>query len=187
MRFSLRWSRPGHLSNRSLGRRGIWRRAGGWRRARSARARRRRGFGPAHSSVGAALRRLHERAAVCVSQGLPFVGLALVPDDPDASWQPLTRHMSAVGRIGLASPVLEQANPPLHHASARTAVYTCNPCTSSAHTARSHPHSSPLDQVQLSMLAFRGTERMEQVSHLFDVRPRPGRSQRCASTRARPA
>ena len=31
-----------------------------------------------------------------------------MPDDPDASWQPLTRHMSAVGRIGLASPVLEE-------------------------------------------------------------------------------
>ena len=64
---------------------------------------------PTHSSVGPALRRLHERAGLSMREDRPFIGLALVPDDGGVSaWAPLTERMSCVARLSVEEPVLAE-------------------------------------------------------------------------------
>ena len=64
---------------------------------------------PTHSSVGPALRRLHERAGLSMREDRPFSGFALVPDDRSgAAWSPLADRMSCVARLSTSEPVLEE-------------------------------------------------------------------------------
>ena len=64
---------------------------------------------PTHSSVGPALRRLHERAGLAMREDRPFIGLALVPDDGGSSaWAPLAERMGCVARLSVGEPVLAE-------------------------------------------------------------------------------
>ena len=63
---------------------------------------------PTFSTVGSALRLMHERAELNQQRGGAFRAVALIPDDPRAGWNRLLRHSAVVAKLEARSDVLEQ-------------------------------------------------------------------------------